>query len=115
MQTILGANGVIGRELSRHLPSIRGGSARRAGRRGASMTTTNWCLRISSMPQPQPPPWLGAPSATWWRACSTTIGHGSSSGRDEANVDRRRAEVGLPPLAEYLQVLSDLHFPGTGK
>ena len=30
---------------------------------------------------------------------------------DEANVDRRRAEVGLPPLAEYREILKRLYFP----
>lgn len=30
---------------------------------------------------------------------------------DEANVDKRRAEVGLPPLSEYLRVLKQVYFP----
>lgn len=30
---------------------------------------------------------------------------------DEANVDKRRAEVGLPPLSEYLKVLKRVYFP----
>ncbi|MFN0120609.1 MAG: DUF6624 domain-containing protein [Blastocatellia bacterium] len=30
---------------------------------------------------------------------------------DEANVDKRRAEVGLPPLAEYLKGLREVNFP----
>ena len=30
---------------------------------------------------------------------------------DEANVDKRRAEVGLPPLAEYRQMLKRMYFP----
>ncbi|HYH46293.1 MAG TPA: DUF6624 domain-containing protein [Thermoanaerobaculia bacterium] len=30
---------------------------------------------------------------------------------DEANVDKRRAEVGLMPLAEYLVILKQLYFP----
>jgi uncharacterized protein DUF6624 len=30
---------------------------------------------------------------------------------DEANVDKRRAEVGLPPLAEYLVLLKQMYFP----
>jgi hypothetical protein len=30
---------------------------------------------------------------------------------DEANVDKRRAEVGLPPLAEYREILKRLYFP----
>jgi hypothetical protein len=30
---------------------------------------------------------------------------------DEANVDKRRAEVGLPPLAEYLVTLKQFYFP----
>jgi hypothetical protein len=30
---------------------------------------------------------------------------------DEANVDKRRAEVGLPPLSEYRQSLKRLYFP----
>jgi hypothetical protein len=30
---------------------------------------------------------------------------------DEANVDRRRAEVGLPPLAEYREMLKRMYFP----
>jgi hypothetical protein len=30
---------------------------------------------------------------------------------DEANVDRRRAEVGLPPLSEYRQLLKRMYFP----
>jgi len=30
---------------------------------------------------------------------------------DEANVDRRRAEVGLPPMAEYAKVLKEMYFP----
>jgi hypothetical protein len=30
---------------------------------------------------------------------------------DEANVDRRRAEFGMPPLAEYLKMLKSLYFP----
>lgn len=35
---------------------------------------------------------------------------------DEANVDRRRAEVGLPPLSEYREGLKRLYFPqGHGK
>jgi hypothetical protein len=34
---------------------------------------------------------------------------------DEANVDRRRGEVGLPPLAEYLVMLKELYFPNNKK
>jgi hypothetical protein len=34
---------------------------------------------------------------------------------DEANVDKRRAEVGLPPLAEYLVMLKELYFPNDKK
>ena len=30
---------------------------------------------------------------------------------DEANVDRRRAEVGLPPLSEYRVTLKRMYFP----
>jgi hypothetical protein len=30
---------------------------------------------------------------------------------DEAHVDERRAEVGLPPLAEYLKLLKKMHTP----
>jgi uncharacterized protein DUF6624 len=30
---------------------------------------------------------------------------------DEANVDKRRAEVGLPPLAEYREILKRMYFP----
>jgi hypothetical protein len=30
---------------------------------------------------------------------------------DEANVDKRRAEVGLPPLAEYKEFLKRMYFP----
>lgn len=30
---------------------------------------------------------------------------------EEGNVDKRRAEVGLPPLAEYLEVLKQMYFP----
>jgi hypothetical protein len=30
---------------------------------------------------------------------------------DEANVDKRRAEVGLPPLYEYREMLKRLYFP----
>lgn len=30
---------------------------------------------------------------------------------DEANVDKRRAEVGLPPLAEYLKDMKEFYFP----
>ncbi len=30
---------------------------------------------------------------------------------DAANVDRRRAEVGLPPLAEYARMLKQMYFP----
>jgi hypothetical protein len=30
---------------------------------------------------------------------------------DEANVDRRRAEVGLPPLAEYIAIAKQMYFP----
>jgi hypothetical protein len=30
---------------------------------------------------------------------------------DEANVDRRRAEVGLPPLAEYIASAKQMYFP----
>lgn len=30
---------------------------------------------------------------------------------DEANVDKRRAEVGLPPLAEYREMLKRFYFP----
>jgi hypothetical protein len=30
---------------------------------------------------------------------------------DEANVDRRRAEVGLPPMAEYVKALKEVYFP----
>ena len=32
---------------------------------------------------------------------------------DEGNVDKRRAEVGLMPLAEYLQLLKQAYFPQT--
>jgi hypothetical protein len=35
---------------------------------------------------------------------------------DEANVDKRRAEVGLPPLSEYLKMMKQVYFPqGNGK
>lgn len=35
---------------------------------------------------------------------------------DEANVDKRRAQVGLPPLAEYREMLKRFYFPqGQGK
>lgn len=35
---------------------------------------------------------------------------------DEANVDKRRAEVGLPPLSEYREGLKQFYFPqGQGK
>lgn len=34
---------------------------------------------------------------------------------DEANVDKRRQEVGLPPLAEYKKVLKEVYFPKTKK
>jgi len=30
---------------------------------------------------------------------------------DEANVDQRRAEVGLPPLAKYTEMIRTLYFP----
>jgi hypothetical protein len=30
---------------------------------------------------------------------------------DEANVDKRRAEVGLSPLAEYRELLKRIYFP----
>jgi uncharacterized protein DUF6624 len=30
---------------------------------------------------------------------------------DEGNVDKRRAEVGLPPLAEYFKMLKEMYFP----
>ena len=30
---------------------------------------------------------------------------------DEANVDKRRAEVGLSPLAEYRELLKQVYFP----
>lgn len=30
---------------------------------------------------------------------------------DEANVDKRRAEMGLPPLAEYRELLKRMYFP----
>jgi hypothetical protein len=30
---------------------------------------------------------------------------------DEANVDRRRAELGLPPLSDYRKALKQLYFP----
>jgi hypothetical protein len=30
---------------------------------------------------------------------------------DEANVDQRRAKIGLPPLREYLEFLKRLYFP----
>ena len=30
---------------------------------------------------------------------------------DEANVDKRRAEVGLPPLADYVVMLKQMYFP----
>ncbi|HSB09480.1 MAG TPA: DUF6624 domain-containing protein [Blastocatellia bacterium] len=30
---------------------------------------------------------------------------------DEANVDRRRAEVGLPPMAAYVKALKEMYFP----
>lgn len=30
---------------------------------------------------------------------------------DEANVDKRRAEVGLPPLSEYRKALKQMYFP----
>jgi hypothetical protein len=31
---------------------------------------------------------------------------------DEANVDKRRAEVGLPPLAEYRKLIEQMYKPG---
>lgn len=31
--------------------------------------------------------------------------------KDEENVDKRRAEVGLPPLLEYKKMLQDVYFP----
>lgn len=30
---------------------------------------------------------------------------------DEANVDKRRAKLGLPPLSEYLEFMKQMHFP----
>jgi hypothetical protein len=30
---------------------------------------------------------------------------------DEGNVDKRRAEVGLPPLSEYREMLKQMYFP----
>jgi hypothetical protein len=30
---------------------------------------------------------------------------------DEANVDKRRAQVGLPPLSEYREMLKRVYFP----
>lgn len=30
---------------------------------------------------------------------------------DEANVDRRRAEIGLPPMADYVRMLKQMYFP----
>lgn len=30
---------------------------------------------------------------------------------DEANVDKRRAEVGMPPLSEYIKFLKQMYFP----
>src|SRR5262249_3863870 len=30
---------------------------------------------------------------------------------DEANLDKRRAEVGLPPIAEYKEMLMRMYFP----
>ena len=30
---------------------------------------------------------------------------------DEANVNKRRAEVGLFPLSDYLRMLKDMYFP----
>jgi hypothetical protein len=30
---------------------------------------------------------------------------------DEANVDRRRAEIGLIPLSEYIKFLKQFYFP----
>lgn len=30
---------------------------------------------------------------------------------DEVNVDKRRAEVGLPPLSEYVKLLKQMYFP----
>lgn len=30
---------------------------------------------------------------------------------DEANVDKRRVEVGLPPLSEYLKMMKQVYFP----
>jgi hypothetical protein len=30
---------------------------------------------------------------------------------DEANVDRRRHEIGLPPISEYLKILTDFYSP----
>jgi len=30
---------------------------------------------------------------------------------DEANVDKRRAEVGLSPLAEYREGLKQMYYP----
>jgi hypothetical protein len=30
---------------------------------------------------------------------------------DEANVDKRRAVVGLPPLSEYLKMMKQVYFP----
>ena len=30
---------------------------------------------------------------------------------DEANVDKRRAEVGLPPLSVYIKFLKEMYFP----
>lgn len=34
---------------------------------------------------------------------------------DEANVDKRRAEIGLPPLSEYRQMLRRMYFPQPDK
>ncbi|MEM1228213.1 MAG: DUF6624 domain-containing protein [Planctomycetota bacterium] len=31
--------------------------------------------------------------------------------KDEANVDKRRSDVGLPPLSEYRKLLKDFYFP----
>ena len=34
---------------------------------------------------------------------------------DEANVDKRRADVGLPPLSEYREMLKQMYFPQSKK
>jgi PAS domain S-box-containing protein len=80
MQTILGANGVIGRALSHSTPT-RIGFDRSVGHRSGCIPQTISSAQISSTRKPRPTRSRGARSPISSRASNTTLASGRNSGQ----------------------------------